>query len=87
MARKQQTLPKTYEEAERELNAIVAEIEAGEVGLEDSLAKYERGRFLLQYCRGVLEQAEKQIELLSKGPNGDLKRDVLPEETTGPDGE
>jgi hypothetical protein len=35
----------------------------------------------------VLEQAEKQIELLSKGPNGDLKRDVLPEETTGPDGE
>ena len=82
MARKQQPLPRTYEEAERELNAIVAEIEAGEVGLEESLAKYERGRFLLQYCRGVLEQAEKQIELLSKTANGELKRDVLPDSQT-----
>jgi exodeoxyribonuclease VII small subunit len=72
MARKQQPIPKNYEEAERELNEILTDIEAGTIGLEESLVKYERGRFLLQYCRDVLERAEKQIELLSKGPDGQL---------------
>jgi exodeoxyribonuclease VII small subunit len=76
-AKKPQPIPKCYEEAERELNDIVAEIEAGKVGLEESLTKYERGRFLLQYCRTVLEQAEKQIELLSRGPDGELKSEPL----------
>jgi exodeoxyribonuclease VII small subunit len=74
---KKQTPPKSYEDAERELNDIVNEIEAGQIGLEESLAKYERGRFLLQYCRGVLDSAEKQIELLSKGPDGSLKSGPL----------
>jgi exodeoxyribonuclease VII small subunit len=73
MANKKQPVPRTYEEAERELNQIVSDIEAGEIGLEDSLIKYERGRFLLQHCRGVLERAEQQIELLSKGADGELK--------------
>jgi exodeoxyribonuclease VII small subunit len=78
MAKKSpQTPPKNYEEAERELNDIVAEIEAGQIGLEESLARYERGRFLLQYCRGVLDQAEKQIELLSKAPDGGIKSEPL----------
>ncbi|HLL88503.1 MAG TPA: exodeoxyribonuclease VII small subunit [Tepidisphaeraceae bacterium] len=78
MAKKSaQTPPKNYEDAERELNDIVAEIEAGEIGLEESLARYERGRFLLQYCRGVLDQAERQIELLSKAPDGGLKSEPL----------
>lgn len=74
---KKQTPPKNYEEAERELTDIVAEIEEGQIGLEESIAKYERGRFLLQYCRGVLDSAEKQIELLSKTPDGALKSEPL----------
>ncbi len=72
MAKKTLSPPKSYEEAERELHAIVEEIEAGEIGLEESLAKYERGRSLLQYCRDVLERAEKQIELLGKDGEGKL---------------
>lgn len=77
MAKKQQISPKNYEEAERELTTILADIEAGEIGLEDSLAKYERGRFLLQYCRGFLERAEQQIELLGKAADGGMKSDRL----------
>jgi exodeoxyribonuclease VII small subunit len=69
--------PKNYEDAERELHAIVEEIEAGEIGLEDSLAKYERGRYLLQFCRSVLERAEQQIELLGKDGAGQLKTEGL----------
>lgn len=68
MAKKPQSPPKNFEEALEELERILGAIEQGQVGLEESLAKYERGTFLIQHCRGVLQSAEKQIELLSKGP-------------------
>ena len=72
MAKKTQSPPKTFEDALRELEQILTEIEGGELGLEESLQKYERGNFLIQHCRGVLNTAEKQIELLSKSPDGGL---------------
>ena len=77
MAKRNQTAPKTFEEALQELEQILAEIESGEMGLEDSLVKYERGNFLIQHCRLVLTSAEKQIELLSKAPDGSLQREPL----------
>ena len=70
---KKQTPPKDFEEALKELEGILGEIERGEVGLEESLVKYERGTFLIQHCQGVLNSAEKQIEAISKGPDGSLK--------------
>ncbi|MGH7214696.1 MAG: exodeoxyribonuclease VII small subunit [Tepidisphaeraceae bacterium] len=73
MSKKNHQQPKNYEDAEHELNQILSEIEGGEISLEDSLVKYERGMFLLQYCRSVLDRAEKQIELLSKTPDGSLQ--------------
>ena len=68
-----QTPPKNFEEALRELEEILSGIEGGEVGLEESLAKYERGNFLIQHCRTILAGAEKQIEVLSKGAGGGLQ--------------
>lgn len=66
MARKTpQPVPRTFEEALGELEGILRQIESGSLGLEDSLARYERGNFLIQHCRGVLNTAEKQIELIS----------------------
>ena len=62
-----------------ELEQILNEIEGGEVGLEESLLKYERGNFLIQHCRGVLNSAEKQIELLSKSADGTLQSTPLAE--------
>src|SRR6267378_2158570 len=46
MGKKNQTPPKTFEDALQELEQILAEIETGQTGLEDSLAQYERGTFL-----------------------------------------
>ena len=77
MAKRNLTPPKNFEEGLQELEQILAEIEGGEMGLEDSLAKYERGNFLIQHCRSVLNAAEKQIELLSKAPNGGLASEPL----------
>ena len=73
MGKKNQVAPRTFEEALAELEQIVAEIEGGQVGLEESLVKYERGTFLIQHCRGVLNVAEKQIELLSKSADGGIE--------------
>ena len=78
MAKKTQPPPRNFEEALAELEQILADIERGQVGLEDSLLKYERGNFLIQHCRTVLATAEKQIELLSKGPDGDIQTAPLP---------
>lgn len=79
MARKtQQSPPKSFEDALRELEEILAEIEAGELGLEESLQKYERGNFLIQHCRGVLNSAERQIELLTRTADGGLASTPIP---------
>jgi exodeoxyribonuclease VII small subunit len=72
MAKKTQVPPKNFEDALAELEQILAEIEGGALGLEESLVKYERGNFLIHHCRGVLNTAEKQIELLSKSADGGL---------------
>src|SRR5439155_16981311 len=77
MSKKPQPTPKNFEEALRELEQILTEIEGGEVGLEESLVKYERGNFLIQHCRGILSGAEKQIEILSKQADGELKAEPL----------
>ena len=72
MAKKNHIPPKSFEEALAELEQILGEIEGGQIGLEESLVKYERGNFLIQHCRNVLGAAEKQIELLSKSADGSL---------------
>ena len=68
-----QIAPKTFETAVAELEQILADMENEQVGLEESLGKYERGTYLLQWCRGVLGEAEKKIEFLSQGPQGTLQ--------------
>jgi exodeoxyribonuclease VII small subunit len=77
--KKPQPVPKSFEDALRELEEILAEIEGGQVGLEQSLVRYERGNFLIQHCRSVLNSAEKQIELLSRDADGQLQSEPMPE--------
>ena len=52
--------PKTFEESVAQLEQIVAAIESGQIGLEESLAKYEQGMELVKSCRGILDRAEKR---------------------------
>ncbi len=50
-----------FEQATEELEAIIARIESGEIGLEESLGEWRRGGSLLKRCREVLEKAEKEL--------------------------
>ena len=65
-----QGTPPTFEEAVAQLEQIVAAIESGQIGLEESLAKYEQGMELVKRCRGILDKAEKRIEQLTETPAG-----------------
>jgi exodeoxyribonuclease VII small subunit len=56
-----------FETAMAELEQIVADMEAGKLSLEDSLAAYKRGAELLSFCRSRLEDAQQQVRVLEDG--------------------
>ncbi len=60
-------LPATYEAALEELEQLIAQIESGQLPLEQMLAGYERGAQLLAFCRGKLEAVDHQIKVLDEG--------------------
>ncbi len=61
----------SYEQAFAELETIVAALEANQVSLEESLALFERGQNLSQYCAALLESAELRVrQLTSIQPDG-----------------
>lgn len=71
------TLPKDYESALAELDAIVSEMEGGQLPLEASLAAYKRGATLLAYCRQQLAEAEQQVRILENGTLQPLRNDDI----------
>jgi exodeoxyribonuclease VII small subunit len=70
----------TFEMALAELEKIVRELEDGQIGLEESLAHYEKGVSLLKRCYSQLQQAEQKI-LLLKGVDGEDRPVTEPFET------
>ena len=56
--------PKSFEAAVSELEAIVQEMESGNLPLEDALARYQRGVGLLRHCQTTLGDAEQRVRML-----------------------
>jgi exodeoxyribonuclease VII small subunit len=59
-----------FEEALARLEAIVAELERGELPLEDSMRIFEEGIKLSKVCLKMLEEAEHKVEILVKDKDG-----------------
>jgi exodeoxyribonuclease VII small subunit len=59
-----------FEEALTELEARVRRLESGEVGLEEALALFEEGVGLARTCHEQLQEAERRVASLSRGPDG-----------------
>ena len=51
----------TYEQARDELISIVARLEGGQIGLEDSMALWQRGEALAAHCSTWLDGAEAKL--------------------------
>ena len=65
--------PIQFEKSISELEAIVMQLEKGELSLEDSLKQFEKGITLARNCEETLNKAEQKIEMLSaiKTPQDD----------------
>jgi exodeoxyribonuclease VII small subunit len=59
------TTDKDFETSLKKLEQIVRELESGDVGLNESLSRFEEGIGLYKKCRETLEGAEKKIKILS----------------------
>ena len=55
----------TFEEALAELEAIVDQLERGDLSLQESLQSFERGVALTAVCQRALSQAEQRVEMLT----------------------
>ena len=71
----------TFKEAIEELEKITDELESGELELEQSLARFERGVELIRYCQEKLDSAQSKVEALVESLDGEIKRVPLDEST------
>ncbi len=53
-----------FEQALEQLQAVVRELESGQLTLEQSLARYEQGVSSLRRCYATLQTAEQRIRML-----------------------
>jgi exodeoxyribonuclease VII small subunit len=60
-------IPPTYEAALEELEKLVRQLEGGQMPLDQLLSGYQRGAFLLKFCRDKLEAVEQQVKVLDAG--------------------
>lgn len=60
----------SYEEAYAQLESILAQLEAGDLPLEQSMKLYELGSALTQYCARKLDEAELRVSQWN--PDGSL---------------
>ena len=72
----------TFEQALDELDALVRRMESGQLGLDDSIAAYQRGAELARYCQVKLAAAEEQIKVL----DGDVLKPLDPNQMRGSQG-
>ena len=63
-----QPVPGSFEQAVAELESLVSRMEDGALSLEDSLSAYQRGTFLVGFCRQSLATVSRRVKVLE----GDL---------------
>lgn len=60
-----------FEDALGELETIVRGLESGDLSLEDSLERFERGVALSRFCRTSLAEAEQKVRVLMEDEDGE----------------
>ncbi|HHL20526.1 MAG TPA: exodeoxyribonuclease VII small subunit [Aliiroseovarius sp.] len=60
----------SFEEAMAELEQVVAQLERGDVALEQSIRLYERGAALKARCEQKLKEAEEKVAAITLDQDG-----------------
>lgn len=82
MAAKKKSKSTDFESTIAELENLVDEMEHGDISLEDSLKKFERGIELTRSCQKALQEAEQKVKMLVEKNSGDKLVDVETDEGT-----
>ncbi|MGH7838360.1 MAG: exodeoxyribonuclease VII small subunit [Candidatus Binataceae bacterium] len=62
-----------FEDELADLEAVVTRIDSGELALEDSISAFERGVALVRSLNQKLDEVDRRVEILTRGPRGELK--------------
>jgi exodeoxyribonuclease VII small subunit len=68
----------SYEDALKELEALIRKLESGSIDLADSIASYQRGAALAAHCSRLLEATEQKVDRLVLGSDGKPAEEPLP---------
>jgi len=63
----------SFEDAIKELETVVGQLERGDVALDESIALYERGAALKARCEAKLKEAEEKVAKITLGEGGEPK--------------
>lgn len=54
------------EESLEEVSTLIENMEHGNLSLEESLTRFERGITLIKHCQKILQEAEQKVQILLK---------------------
>lgn len=63
---------KTFEQAMKQLEQIVQDLESGDLPLEKALKRFEEGIELSKFCAEKLDESEKKVTILTKDAAGSV---------------
>ena len=69
-----------FEEAMKKLEQITAELEKGDLSLDEAVKKFEEGIKLSKDCNKILEDSEKRINILINNDGNITEENFLPKE-------
>lgn len=68
----------TYEQQLQELEALIQQLERGDLPLEQALQTYERGVALVRMCQSQLKAAEQRILVLQQSSHEPIPYEAKP---------
>ncbi|MBW1739545.1 MAG: exodeoxyribonuclease VII small subunit [Deltaproteobacteria bacterium] len=72
----------TFENAMKRLEAIVQDLESGELSLDEAFKKFQEGVKLSKFCSNKLDETEKKVSILLKDDEGRVREEpFLPEDS------
>ena len=72
-----------FEEGLAGLEKLVDELENGELGLDEALKRFEKGVKLSAQLQAALESAQRKVEKLAHGADGEAKLEPFDDEEDG----
>lgn len=70
-----------FELALKRLETVVSKMQGSDLSLDESMALFQEGSYLVNICREKLEKAEQEVKILLQNKNGEIvEEDFLTEE-------